>query len=136
MDTPIQSPQIAGSSPSVLDALGLKLQSQYSKAKADRAQPVAGFQVTVCDTLDAYLDKEAMQSYDLISQVYTMSTITPEQEKGLLDAIEGGVPVVTTSPASPSTGSRWASITSRASTAARTASWRSRTPPRATRCSK
>ena len=51
----------------------------------------AGFQVTVCDTLDAYLDKEAMQSYDLISQVYTMSTITPEQEKGLLDAIEGGV---------------------------------------------
>ncbi len=50
-----------------------------------------GFQVTVCDTLDAYLDKEAMQSYDLISQVYTMSTITPEQEKGLLDAIESGV---------------------------------------------
>ncbi len=51
----------------------------------------AGFDVTVCDTLDAYLDKEAMGSYDLISQVYTMSTITPEQEKGLLDAIEGGV---------------------------------------------
>jgi type 1 glutamine amidotransferase len=51
----------------------------------------AGFQVTVCDTLDAYLDKEAMQSYDLISQVYTMSTITPEQEKALLEAIEGGV---------------------------------------------
>ena len=50
-----------------------------------------GFEVTVCDTLDAYLDKEAMQSYDLISQVYTMSTITPEQEKGLLDAIESGV---------------------------------------------
>jgi type 1 glutamine amidotransferase len=45
----------------------------------------------VCDTLDAYLDKEAMQSYDLISQVYTMSTITPEQEKALLEAIEGGV---------------------------------------------
>jgi uncharacterized protein len=51
----------------------------------------AGFDVTVCDTLDAYLDKEAMSSYDLISQVYTMSTITPEQEKGLLEAIEGGV---------------------------------------------
>jgi uncharacterized protein len=50
-----------------------------------------GFEVTVCDTLDAYLDKEAMQGYDLISQVYTMSTITPEQEKGLLDAIESGV---------------------------------------------
>jgi uncharacterized protein len=51
----------------------------------------AGFDVTVCDTLDAYLDKEAMRSYDLISQVYTMSTITPEQEKGLLEAIESGV---------------------------------------------
>jgi uncharacterized protein len=51
----------------------------------------AGFDVTVCDTLDAYLDKEGMRSYDLISQVYTMSTITPEQEKGLLEAIEGGV---------------------------------------------
>ena len=51
----------------------------------------AGFEVTVSDTLDAYLDKEAMPGYDLISQVYTMSTITPEQEKGLLDAIESGV---------------------------------------------
>ena len=50
----------------------------------------AGFQVTVSDTLDSYLDTDAMRSYDLISQVYTMSTITPEQEKGLLDAIESG----------------------------------------------
>ncbi|MFN8445237.1 MAG: ThuA domain-containing protein [Caldilineaceae bacterium] len=51
----------------------------------------AGYEVTVSDTLDSYLDKEKMMSYDLISQVVTMSTITREQEKGLLDAIASGV---------------------------------------------
>lgn len=51
----------------------------------------AGYEVTISDTLDSYLDKEKMMSYDLISQVFTMSTITREQEKGLLDAIASGV---------------------------------------------
>lgn len=50
-----------------------------------------GFAVTVSDTLDAYLDADKMRSYDLISQVVTMSTITREQEEGLLSAIEAGV---------------------------------------------
>jgi uncharacterized protein len=50
-----------------------------------------GYQVTISDTLDSYLDSEKMQSYDLISQVYTMSTITREQEAGLLGAIKSGV---------------------------------------------
>lgn len=50
----------------------------------------AGFEVTISDTLDAYLDADKMRSYDLISQVVTMSTITREQEQGLLDAIEAG----------------------------------------------
>jgi type 1 glutamine amidotransferase len=50
----------------------------------------AGFAVTISDTLDAYLDVDKMRSYDLISQVVTMSTITREQEAGLLDAIEAG----------------------------------------------
>ena len=50
----------------------------------------AGFQVTISNTLDTYLDAEKMRSYDLISQVVTMSTITREQEQGLLDAIEAG----------------------------------------------
>lgn len=50
----------------------------------------AGFEVTISNTLDVYLDKDKMRSYDLISQVVTMSTITPEQERGLLDAIEEG----------------------------------------------
>lgn len=51
----------------------------------------AGFTVDISDSLDVYLDAERMRSYAVISQVYTMSTITREQEQGLLDAIEGGV---------------------------------------------
>ena len=50
----------------------------------------AGFAVTISDTLDVYLDADKLRSYDLISQVVTMSTITREQETGLLDAIEAG----------------------------------------------
>ena len=47
----------------------------------------AGYDVTISDTLDAYLDKEKMMSYDLITQVVTMSAISRDQERGLLDAI-------------------------------------------------
>lgn len=50
----------------------------------------AGFEVTISDTLDAYLDADKLRTYDLISQVVTMSTITREQETGLLDAIAAG----------------------------------------------
>lgn len=49
------------------------------------------YRVEISNTLDSYLDTNKLQSFDLISQVYTMSTITPEQEKGLLNAIESGV---------------------------------------------
>ena len=51
----------------------------------------AGFAVEVSDTLDAYLNAEKMAAYHLIVQVYTMSTITREQEQGLLSAVQGGV---------------------------------------------
>ena len=51
----------------------------------------AGYQVTISDTLDAYLDSARLQTYDLISQCFTMSTITNEQERGLLEAIKSGV---------------------------------------------
>jgi type 1 glutamine amidotransferase len=51
----------------------------------------AGFTVDISDSLDIYLDTERMRSYAVIAQVYTMSTITREQEQGLLDAIESGV---------------------------------------------
>ena len=50
----------------------------------------AGYTVEISDTLDAYLDTEKMATYDLISQVYTMSTISKEQVKGLLAAIHRG----------------------------------------------
>lgn len=50
----------------------------------------AGFEVDISDSLDAYLDREKMASYDLISQSYTMSSITAEQLQGLLTAIQNG----------------------------------------------
>ncbi len=50
-----------------------------------------GFEVTISDTLDAYLDEAGMKSYSLIVPVWTMGEITPEQEKGLLAAVRGGV---------------------------------------------
>lgn len=50
----------------------------------------AGYDVEISDTLDAYLNAEKMKTYDLISQVVTMSTITYEQRRGLLDAIHAG----------------------------------------------
>lgn len=51
----------------------------------------AGFTVDISDSLDVYLEPERLRTYAVITQVYTMSTITREQEQGLLDAIEGGV---------------------------------------------
>ena len=51
----------------------------------------AGFVVECVDTLDVYLDSARMQALDLIVQVWTMGTITPEQERGLLDAVRSGV---------------------------------------------
>jgi type 1 glutamine amidotransferase len=52
-----------------------------------------GYDVTIVDTLDVYLDEPFMRSLDLIVPVWTMSTITKEQEQGLLDAIASGVGV-------------------------------------------
>ncbi len=49
------------------------------------------YEVVISDTLDAYLDKNRMASLHLIVPVWTMGTITSEQEKGLLEAVRGGV---------------------------------------------
>ncbi len=49
-----------------------------------------GAEVTVSDTLDAYLDESLMGSLDLIVQVYTMSEITNDQEKMLLETVKNG----------------------------------------------
>jgi type 1 glutamine amidotransferase len=52
-----------------------------------------GFEVEKSNTLDVYLDADRLQTFDLIVPVFTMSTITKEQEKGLLDAIASGIGV-------------------------------------------
>ncbi|MEK7449217.1 MAG: ThuA domain-containing protein [Planctomycetota bacterium] len=49
------------------------------------------YQVEVSDTLDSYLNKAKMKSLSLIVPIWTMGTIKPEQEKGLLDAVKNGV---------------------------------------------
>ena len=50
-----------------------------------------GYRVEISNTLDAYLDAEKMRAYSVIVQVVTMSTITREQEQGLLEAVKSGV---------------------------------------------
>jgi len=50
-----------------------------------------GYEVEISDTLDSYLDTDRMLKLDLIVPVWTMGTITKEQEKGLLNAVRAGV---------------------------------------------
>jgi len=50
-----------------------------------------GFEVAVSNTLDSYLDADLMKAQDLIIQTFTMSEITGDQEKGLLEAVRNGV---------------------------------------------
>lgn len=50
-----------------------------------------GATVDVHDNLDPYADAEYMSGIDLVIQIFTMSEITEEQEKGLLDAVKGGM---------------------------------------------
>jgi len=52
-----------------------------------------GYLVEVSDTLDAYLDYDKLRRLSLIVPAWTQGTITREQEKGLLDAVRGGVGV-------------------------------------------
>jgi len=50
-----------------------------------------GFDVEVSDTLDSYLDETMMKSLSLVVPIWTMSSITNEQEAGLLQAVKSGV---------------------------------------------
>jgi len=50
----------------------------------------AGYQVEVETSLDVYTDAARMATYDVITQVFTMSAITKEQEAGLLATIQAG----------------------------------------------
>jgi type 1 glutamine amidotransferase len=51
----------------------------------------ANYEVEVSDTLDAFLDGAKLAALDLIVPIWTQGTITKEQERGLLDAVRGGV---------------------------------------------
>ncbi len=46
-----------------------------------------GAEVLVHSSLDVYTNRTIMDNIDLVMQIFTMSTITKEQEKGLLDAV-------------------------------------------------
>jgi hypothetical protein len=64
------------------------------KLCADLFAPVLrneGYEVEVFDTLDVYLNKEKMSALDLIVPIWTMGTITREQEMGLLEAVKSGI---------------------------------------------
>ena len=50
-----------------------------------------GYEVTISDTLDSYLDEDLMMSQDLIVQMVTMSEINNEQLAVLQKAVESGV---------------------------------------------
>jgi type 1 glutamine amidotransferase len=50
-----------------------------------------GFDVEISNSLDSYLDADKMKTLSLVVQAITMGQITPQQEKGLLDAVRGGV---------------------------------------------
>jgi type 1 glutamine amidotransferase len=51
----------------------------------------ASYDVELSDTLDTFLDTDKLNAKDLIVPVWTMGTITGEQQKGLLAAVQGGV---------------------------------------------
>lgn len=50
-----------------------------------------GYNVEIADTLDVYLDEAKMHALSLIVPIWTMGTITREQEHGLLEAVKSGV---------------------------------------------
>lgn len=49
-----------------------------------------GFAVSVTNTLDAFLDKQALSKTDLIVPCWTMGAITTEQVSALLNAVRSG----------------------------------------------
>jgi type 1 glutamine amidotransferase len=51
----------------------------------------SGFDVRIEDNMDVYTDEAYMSSLSLIVPIWTMGTITGEQEKGLLAAVKSGV---------------------------------------------
>ncbi len=50
-----------------------------------------GYRVEVSDTLEVFEDADKMKALDLVTPCWTMGEISEDQEKGLLDAVKGGV---------------------------------------------
>jgi hypothetical protein len=50
-----------------------------------------GFKVEVSATLDAFLDPQRLAQLSLIVPIWTCGTMTPEQSKGVVDAVLSGV---------------------------------------------
>ncbi|MDH5609623.1 MAG: ThuA domain-containing protein [Cyclobacteriaceae bacterium] len=50
----------------------------------------SGAEVVLSPNLEPYTDKKLMDSIDLVVQIFTMSQITSEQEKGLVEAVRNG----------------------------------------------
>lgn len=50
-----------------------------------------GFAVRVSDTMEVYTDADYMRSLSVVTPIWTMGQIEPEQEKGLLAAVKSGV---------------------------------------------
>jgi uncharacterized protein len=51
----------------------------------------SGLKVTLSKDLQVYADVDRLRTYDLRVQCWSFDTITPEQEPGLLAAVESGV---------------------------------------------
>jgi uncharacterized protein len=51
----------------------------------------SGLKVTLSKDLRVYADVDRLRTYDLIVHCWSFDTITPEQEQGLLAAVESGV---------------------------------------------
>ena len=50
-----------------------------------------GFDVEVSDTLDVFTDTAKLAGLSLIIPIWTCGTLTPEQSKGVVDAVSSGV---------------------------------------------
>jgi type 1 glutamine amidotransferase len=66
-------------------------QPRETSQRFAKALSAEGYAVQVADSLDALLDPEAMRDLSLIVPNWTMSTISDEQEKAILNAVRGGV---------------------------------------------
>jgi uncharacterized protein len=50
-----------------------------------------GYDLEISTSLDVYLDSAKMHAFNLIVPIWTMGTITHEQEVGLLEAVKSGI---------------------------------------------